>query len=126
MNLLEFPKKTEAGVVVHCYFTDAGSWHCVPLFVCGKPSPRAEMLPHILVSQRPCWVEKEPHVGDCAEREENRDQVIVFAGDTYGIFHMAELVVLMGMCLRELPSHLGSREAILAWLRNQPRISDAG
>jgi hypothetical protein len=46
-------------------------------------------------------------------KQENRDKVIVFVAEAYGIFHMAELAILMGMRLKELPPHLGTKEAIL-------------
>src|SRR5438094_8257608 len=46
-------------------------------------------------------------------KEENRDKVIVFIGEVYGIFYLAELAVLTGLRLRRLPSHLGSSQAIL-------------
>jgi hypothetical protein len=46
-------------------------------------------------------------------KEENRDKVIVFLADAYGIFHLAELAILIGMRLHRLPSHLASRQAIL-------------
>ena len=47
-------------------------------------------------------------------KQENRDKVIVFVAHAYGIFHMAELAILMGMRLRELPSQVGTKEAILS------------
>ena len=46
-------------------------------------------------------------------KEENRDKVIVFFGQAYGIFYLAELAILSGIRLHRLPSHLGSRQAIL-------------
>ncbi len=46
-------------------------------------------------------------------KEENRDKVIVFFEDAYGIFLLAELAVLSGLHLRRLPSHLGSHQDIL-------------
>ena len=46
-------------------------------------------------------------------RRENRDNVIVFVGHQYGIFHASELLVLSGVPVRELPPHLGSRDDIL-------------
>ncbi len=46
-------------------------------------------------------------------KEENRDKVIVFLGEVYGIFHLAELAILSGMRLHRLPSPLGSRQTIL-------------
>lgn len=47
-------------------------------------------------------------------KEENRDKVIIFVGDAYDIFHLAELAVLMGMRLSLVPSHPGSCQDILA------------
>jgi hypothetical protein len=58
--------------------------------------------------------------GEGAERwrrrlkEENRDRVIVFVGDRYGIFHLAELSVLTGIRLKTLPAHLGTWQDVLA------------
>ncbi len=46
-------------------------------------------------------------------KEENRDKVIIFVGEAYGIFHLAELAILTGMRLHHLPSHLGDRQTIL-------------
>jgi hypothetical protein len=46
-------------------------------------------------------------------RRDNRDQVIVFVGHQYGIFHASELLVLSGVPVRELPPHLGSRDDVL-------------
>jgi hypothetical protein len=46
-------------------------------------------------------------------RRENRDQVIVFVGHQYGVFHASELLVLSGVPVQELPPHLGSRVDIL-------------
>ncbi len=46
-------------------------------------------------------------------QRENRDLVIVFAGQHYGIFHAAELLVLAGVRVRDLPPHRGSRDDIL-------------
>jgi len=43
-------------------------------------------------------------------KQENRDKVLVFVADTYGIFHLA---VLAGMRLTVVPPHLGSPQAIL-------------
>jgi len=43
----------------------------------------------------------------------NRDKVIVFVGHRYGIFDTSELLVLLGVPVRDLPPHLGSRDDIL-------------
>jgi hypothetical protein len=46
--------------------------------------------------------------------EQSRDHVIVFAQGYYGIFHIAEFALLMGVRLKEVPSGLGTRQQILA------------
>jgi hypothetical protein len=45
--------------------------------------------------------------------QQNRDKVIVFKGNRYGIFDTHELMVLSGIPVRDLPPHLGSRTDIL-------------
>lgn len=47
-------------------------------------------------------------------KEENRDKVIVFVEEVYGIFHLAELAILSGIRLSTVPAHLGSPHDILA------------
>jgi hypothetical protein len=46
-------------------------------------------------------------------QRENRDKVIVFIDQQFGIFDTHEFLVLSGVPLRELPPHLGSREDVL-------------
>src|SRR2546429_438695 len=46
-------------------------------------------------------------------REENRDKILVFIGQAYGIFHLAEFAILTHVPLRRLPSALGSPQAVL-------------
>jgi hypothetical protein len=46
--------------------------------------------------------------------EQTRDSVIVFARDGYGIFHMAEYSLLLGVRLKDVPSGIGTRPEILA------------
>lgn len=46
-------------------------------------------------------------------RRENRDKVIVFIEDRYGIYDTHEFAVLVGVSFRKLPEHLGTREDIL-------------
>jgi hypothetical protein len=46
-------------------------------------------------------------------QQENRDKLIVFMDDQYGIFDTHEFLVLTGVPLTQIPSHLGSREDIL-------------
>jgi hypothetical protein len=46
--------------------------------------------------------------------ERTRDQVIVFAQGHYGIFHLAEYSLLVGVKLKDVPSAIGSRPQVLA------------
>jgi len=49
--------------------------------------------------------------------EQTRDQVIVFAQGYYGIFHLAENSLLLGVKLKNVPSEIGSRQQVLAKLK---------
>jgi Transposase DDE domain len=49
--------------------------------------------------------------------EKTRDHVIVFAGDYYGIFHMAEYSLLLGVRLKDVPPGIGTRQEILVKYR---------
>jgi hypothetical protein len=49
--------------------------------------------------------------------EKSRDHVIVFARDCYGIFHMAEYSLLLGVRLKDVPPGIGTRQEILAKYR---------
>jgi hypothetical protein len=46
--------------------------------------------------------------------EETRDKVIVFAQGYYGIFHLAEYSLLVGVKLKDRPPGIGTRQDILA------------
>lgn len=43
----------------------------------------------------------------------NRDKLIVFMGERYGIFGIQEFMVLVDVPLRDLPPHSGTPEDIL-------------
>jgi hypothetical protein len=49
--------------------------------------------------------------------EQTRDHVIVFAQECYGIFHMAEYSLLLGVKLKDRPPGIGTYEEILAKYR---------
>jgi hypothetical protein len=46
--------------------------------------------------------------------EQTRDLVIVFAQDDYGIFHLAEYSLLLGVKRKDVPPGIGTRQEILA------------
>ena len=105
-HLGRFPKKTEAAVIVHCYFTllvmalctAFRLWQAQQAAALAHPSQIASLLSTALLA------------GEGTARwrlrlkEENRDKVIVFVAEVYGIFHLAELAVLTGLPLHRLPS----------------------
>ena len=114
-HLGRFPKKTEAAVVVHCHFTllvmtlatafrlwQAQQALSLAQQTDGRPSVSTALLGGEGTAR---W--------RLRLKEENRDKVIVFFADAYGIFHLAELAILSGVRLHRLPSSLGSPQAIL-------------
>jgi hypothetical protein len=46
--------------------------------------------------------------------EQTRDKVIVFAQGYYGIFHLAEYSLLLGVKLKDVPPDIGSHQQVLA------------
>jgi hypothetical protein len=49
--------------------------------------------------------------------EQTRSQVIVFAQGYYGIFHIAEYALLLGVHIKDRPPEIGTRQQILAKYR---------
>jgi hypothetical protein len=49
--------------------------------------------------------------------EQTRDLVIIFAEDYYGIFHLAEYSLLLGVNLKDVPPGIGTYQEILAKYR---------
>jgi hypothetical protein len=50
-------------------------------------------------------------------QEQSRDLVIVFAEGCYGIFHMAEYSLLLGVTIKDRPPGIGTRQQLLAKYR---------
>jgi len=117
-HLEQFPQRTEAAVLVQCYFTLTVMALCTAFRLCQEA---ADTAPTATVA-----ADADPTLtsallgGEGTQRwrhrvtEENRDHVIVFIGPRYGIFHVAEFAVLAGLHLTTLPPGLGSPPAILA------------
>ena len=110
-NLLQhFPQRNEQGVLAHTFFT---------------------MVVQALATAYRLWAREqelqatdEPWAysllqGEGALRwrrrlkQENRNKVIVFVGEHYGIFHLAEFMVLAGLRIKEIPPELGTPADIL-------------
>jgi Transposase DDE domain len=114
-HLGHFPKRTEAAVIVHVHFTLLVMTLCTAFRLWqAQPTASASQQPESPSSLTSALLGGE---GTARWRlrlkEENRDKVIVFVGQAYGIFHLAELAILTGMRLHRLPSHLGDRQTIL-------------
>src|SRR6266516_3012180 len=114
-QLLRFPKRSAAAVIVHVFFTlivmalttAFRLWQAQQaLSPTPETAPVAELTSALLGGEGTArW--------RLRLKEENRDKVIVFFEEAYGIFHLAELAVLSGLRLRRLPCALGSRYGII-------------
>jgi Transposase DDE domain len=114
-HLLRFPKRTEAAVVVHCFFTLLVMGLCTAFRlwqaqVATTSTSSTEVVPSLSSALlggegTARWRQR--------LREANQDKIIVFIGQAYGIFHLAEFAILTHLPLRRLPSPLGSPQAIL-------------
>lgn len=111
-NLEHAPHKTEAAVIVHITFTLAIMGLATAYRLWSKQQELAQPEP------------TPPHFtlldGEGAEtwrrrlQQENRDKVIVFVNQHFGIFHVAEFSILAGLRLKSkaIPSELGTPEDI--------------
>ncbi len=114
-QLLRFPKRTEAAVVVHCFFTLLVMALCTAFRfwqaqAASTPTLATEVLPTLSSALlggegTARWRQR--------LREANRDKLMVFIGQAYGIFHLAEFAILTHLPLRRLPPSLGSPQAVL-------------
>jgi hypothetical protein len=114
-HLLRFPKRNEAGVIVHCHFTllvmglctAFRLWQAAPHVVATSERHTAPSLHSALLGGEGTarWRKR--------LQEENRDKIIVVLGAAYGIFHLTEFAVLTHVPLRRLPASLGSPQDIL-------------
>ncbi len=114
-HLLNFPKRTEAAVVVHCHLTLLVMGLTTAFRLWQKqqataPTALTEVLPTLssalLGGEGIARWRKRLH-------EENRDKILVFIGQDYGVFHLAEFAILTHLPIRILPSSLGSPQAVL-------------
>ncbi len=114
-HLLRFPQRTEAAVVVHSHFTLLVMGLCTAFRLWQAqstlvPTAQTAVQPNLSTALlggegTARWRQR--------LREANRDKIIVFIGQAYGIFHLAEFAILTHVPLRWLPSALGSPQAVL-------------
>lgn len=116
------PKKTEAGVMAHVYLTLAA----IALTRCFRLQTEAneqaarrqaaerqrnEAIQREILSPGQLKLGMERYRLEL--KAQNRNKVILFLGDTYGIFHVQEMAMLSGVNLRERSPGVGSREETL-------------
>jgi len=112
-NLEHAPMKTEAAVIVHVVFTLAVMALATAYRLWSKQQELARdeaTAPDFTLLE-----------GEGAEtwrrrlQQENRDKVIVFVGQHFGIFHTAEFSILAGLRIKSIgiPPELGTPEDIL-------------
>jgi hypothetical protein len=98
------PQKTERAMRVHVVFT---------LLLFGLATAYRLRCEEVEAGTEPvgwqCWRRQ--------LLQQNRDKVIVFAQGYYGIFPMAELVLLLGVKLKDVPPGIGTHQEILAKYR---------
>ena len=114
-HLLRFPKRTQAAVVVHSFFTLLVMGLCTAFRLwqarsASTPTTATEILPTLSSALlggegTARWRQR--------LREANRDKIIVFLRQAYGMFHLAEFAILTHVPLRRLPAALGSPQAVL-------------
>jgi hypothetical protein len=125
-HLTHFPQKTKQAVIVHCFFTLTVMALCTAFRLwkaqdelADEPDPsppparrQTQSVPlaaTLLGGEGIARWRRRLHA-------ENRDKVIVFVGDQYGIFHVSAFAVLAGLRIKSdgIPPELGSPADILA------------
>jgi DDE family transposase len=126
-HLTHFPQKTEEAVIVHCFFTLLVMALCTAFRLWqahGAPEEEPPDTLHRPVRRQTQTVPLAITLlgGEGIERwrrrlrAENRDKVVVFVGERYGIFHVSAFAVLAGLRIKPegIPPELGSPTDILA------------
>ncbi len=114
-HLLRFPKRTEAAVVVHCHLTLLVMGMTTAFRLWQKQHATASTSPTAVLPTLSSALLGGEGIARWRKRleEENRDKIIVFIAQDYGIFHLTEFAVLTHVPIRLLPSPLGSPQAVL-------------
>src|SRR6266568_906144 len=114
-HLGRFPKKSEAAVVVHCHLTVLVMGLTTAFRLWQKQQANAPTAPTEVLPTLSSALLGGEGIARWRKRlqEENRDKIIVFIGQDYGIFHLAEFAILTHLPIRILPSSLGSPQAVL-------------
>ncbi|GAC1392803.1 MAG: hypothetical protein NVSMB38_17690 [Ktedonobacteraceae bacterium] len=108
-------KRTEAAVVVHCFFTLLVMARCTAfrLWQAHSAIPPTSSTEVLAPLSSALLAGEGTARGRQRLREADRDKIIVFIGHACGIFHLAEFAVLTHIPIRILPASLGSPQAVL-------------
>jgi len=117
-NLEHAPQKTEAAVIVHITFTLAVMALATAFRLWSKQQELAQEEPMLQEVVAPDFTLLEGEGAQAWRRrlqQENRDKVIVFVGQHFGIFHTAEFSILAGLRIKPagIPAELGTAADIL-------------
>jgi len=104
------PQKTFSALAVHVFFTLV-VFALVNAYRDYKRKQEATIAEEALGIQR--WREN--------QRREVRDKAIVFVGERYGIFWLAEIMVLSGVKVKDIPQAAGAREEIFNRYKLKPK-----
>ena len=126
-HLTHFPQKTEEAVIVHCFLTLTVMAMCTAFRLwtvqdaleeetVAQPRPRSPKQPATLPLASTLLGGEGTQRWRRRLRAENRDNVIVFRGERYGIFHVSAFAILAGLRIKSdgLPPELGAPADILA------------
>ena len=117
-HLEHAPMKTEAAVIVHITFTLAVMALATAFRLWSKQQELAQEEPAQQEVAAPDFTLLEGEGAQAWRRrlqQENRDKVIVFVGQHFGIFHTAEFSILAGLRIKPagIPAELGTAADIL-------------
>ena len=104
------PKKTFQALGVHCFFT-LMVFALTNAYRDYKRQQEETIAEEELGIKR--WREE--------QRSEARDKAIVFVGERYGIFWLAEIMVLSGVRVKDIPAKAGTREEIFLRYKLKPK-----
>jgi hypothetical protein len=95
------PQKTARGVRVHVLLT---------FLMCALATASRRPCEHAAIGGEPVGWQRWRR----QRVEQTRDLVIVFAQGHYGIFHLADYSLLLGVPIKDIPPEIGSRQQVLA------------
>lgn len=104
------PQKTFQALGVHCFFT-------LMVFALTNSYREEQREKEVLAQEESLGIRRWRE----EQRSEARDKAIVFVGERYGIFWLAEIMVLSGVRVKDIPAKAGTREEIFGRYKLKPK-----